>query len=106
MKTSRIIFFALLLTGCTSTHQSSSLTSDQAKTIAMRLANAKALAIYHCQPFRDRQPAHLVAGHWVWTEQKGHGRGDIQVTVELAMDGSTQNVDLQLLDNLQFSREF
>jgi hypothetical protein len=106
MKTSHIVLFALVLAGCTSTHQSASLTADQAKAVAMRLASDKAWAVYHCQPFRDGQPAHLVAGHWVWTGQQGYGRCDIQATVELAMDGSTQNVDLQLLDNRAFSREF
>jgi uncharacterized protein YcfL len=102
MKTSRIILFALLFVGCTSTHQSASLTADQAKEVAMRLANDKASTVYHCQPFRDGQPARVVAGHWVWTDRQGYGRGDIEATVELAMDGSTQNVDVQLLDNLEF----
>jgi len=106
MKTSRVILFALLLAGCTSTHQTSSLTADQAKTVAMRLANERASKIYHCKPFRDGQPASLVAGHWVWTDLQGYGRGDIQATVELAMDGSTRNVDLQLLENRAFNGGF
>jgi uncharacterized protein YcfL len=99
MKISHVIFFALLLVGCTSTHQSASLTADQATIVAMRLANEKASTIYHCQPFRNGQPAHLVAGHWIWIDQQGYGQADIQARVELAANGSTHNVDLQLLDN-------
>jgi hypothetical protein len=102
MKTSRLILFALLLAGCTSTRQTASLTADQAKAVALQLANDKASSIYHCQPFRDGQPARVVAGHWVWTEQRGYGQGDIQAIVELAMDGSTHSVDVQLLDNREY----
>jgi hypothetical protein len=104
MKKSSIVIFALLLIGCTATHQSASLTADDAKVVAIRLANDKASTLYHCQPFRDGQPAQFVAGHWLWVQQRGFGRGDIQATVQLAMDGSTNNVDLQLFDSqLTFS---
>jgi len=99
MKPSCIIIFALLLVGCASTHQSASLTADQAKTVAMRLANDKASTLYHCQPFRDGQSAQFVAGHWLWVQQQGFGHGDIQATVEIAANGSTNNVDVQLLDS-------
>ena len=99
MKISAVIICAFLLVGCASSPQSASLTAEQAKTLAMRLANDKAATVYHCQPFRDGQPAHFVAGHWVWTDLQGFGRGDIQATVELAADGSTHTVDLKLLDN-------
>jgi uncharacterized protein YcfL len=97
MKTSFIIIFTLLLVGCASTRQSASLTAEQAKTVAMRLANDKAFTLYHCQPFRDGQPARFVAGQWVWVDYQGFGYGDIQATVELAADGSTHSVDLKLL---------
>jgi hypothetical protein len=97
MKTSCFIFFTLLLVGCASTHQSASLTAEQAKTVAMRLASDKASTVYHCQPFSDGELARFVAGHWVWIGLQGYGRADIQATVELAVDGSTNNVDLQLL---------
>jgi uncharacterized protein YcfL len=96
MKTSFIIIFTLLLVGCASTRQSASLTAEQAKTVAMRLANDKAFTLYHCQPFRDSQPARFV-GQWVWVDYQGFGYGDIQATVELAADGSTHSVDLKLL---------
>jgi hypothetical protein len=99
MKTSCVIIFTLLLVGCASTRQNASLTAEQAKTVAMRLANDKAFTLYHCQPFRDGQPARFVAGHWIWVELQGFGNSDIQATVELAADGSTRNVNLQLLNS-------
>ena len=79
--------------------KSASLTAEQAKTVAMRLANDKAFTIYHCQPFRDGQPARFVAGQWVWVGLQGFGHGDLQATVQLAADGSTNSVDLRLLDS-------
>lgn len=83
----------------TSTGRSASLSTWQATTVAIRLANEKASIFYHCQPFQDGQPARFVASHWVWMGHQGYGHGDFEVTVELAEDGSTNNVDLQLLDN-------
>jgi len=97
MKISYIIISAFLLVGCSSSRQGASLTAEQAKTVAMRLANAKASSLYHCEPFRDGQSAQFVAGHWLWAERQGFGHSDFQVAVELAADGSTNNVDLQLL---------
>ncbi len=98
MKILSICFCAFLLIGCASSHPSVSLTAEQAKILVVQLANDKALTDYHCQPFRDGQPAHFVVGRWIWTEQQGYGLGDIQANVELASDGSTHNVELQLLD--------
>ena len=96
MKTPRFILFALLLVGCTSTYQTASLTADQAKTVAIRLANEKAAATYQSQPFHDGQPPSFVAGHWTWRQL---GTGDIEATVELAADGSTNSVTIiQLVD--------
>jgi hypothetical protein len=109
MRASFIVGFALLLVGCnTSTRQGASLTAEQAKTVAMRLANDKASTLYHCQPFRDGQPAQFVAGHWLWVARQGFGHGDIEATVELAANGSTNNVDLQLFDsqNQRLPRRF
>ena len=98
MKTPRIILFALLLAGCTSTHQTASLTPDQAEAVAIRLANEKAAATYHSQPFHAGQPPSFAAGHWTWRQL---GTGDIEATVELAADGSTNNVTLnQLADKI------
>jgi hypothetical protein len=94
MKTSGIIFIALLLVGCISTCQTASLTADQAKAVAIRLANEKAAATYHRQPFHDGQPPSFVAGHWIWRQLV---TGDIEATVELAADGSTNSVALDQL---------
>ena len=99
MKTSLILVLAFIFVGCESSRQSASLTAEQAKTVAIRLANDKASTLYHCQPFRDGLPAQFAADRWVWVEQQGYGHGDIQATVELAADGSTNNVDIQLLDS-------
>lgn len=101
MKTTFVTIFALLLVGCASPRQNEVLTAEQAKTVAMRLANDKAFTLYHCQPFRDSRPARFVAGHWIWVELQGFGISDIQATVELAADGSTHNVNLQLLNSQQ-----
>ena len=98
MTVSRLILFALFLVGCASNPQSTSLTEEQAKATAIQLANDKASTLYHCQPFRDGQSAQFVAGRWLWVEQQGFGHGDIRAVVELAADGSTNNVDVQLLD--------
>lgn len=99
MKKSFIIISALLLVGCAGSRQSASLTAEQAKILAMRLANDKAFTLYHCQPFRDGRPAHFGAGHWIWVDEQGLSHCDILATVELAADGSTNNVDLKLFDS-------
>ena len=99
MKTSSIIFFTLLLVGCAGPRQSASLTPDQANKVATRLASDKASALYHCSPFSGGEPARFVDGHWVWVAHQGYGHGDVQAMVELAADGSTNNVVLRLLDN-------
>jgi hypothetical protein len=99
LKTSRIILFALLLAGCTSTHQTASLTADQAKSVAIRLANEKAAATYHRQPFHDGQAPSFVAGHWTWRQLV---TGDLEATVELAADGSTNNVTIIKLVEVDF----
>jgi hypothetical protein len=98
------IISALLFVGCSSTRQSpttssTSLTSLQASTLAMKLANDKVATDYKCQPFKKQEPVLFLQGHWVWVGREGYGHGDIQATVELATDGSTNNVVLQLLSN-------
>ena len=99
MKTSLILVFALIFVGCESSRQGAPITADQAKTLAMRLANDKASALYQHQPFVVGQPAQFVAGHWLWVARQGFGQGDIEATVALAADGSTNNVDLKLFDS-------
>jgi hypothetical protein len=99
MKTSLIIVLAFILVGCASSRQSASLTTEQATTTTMRLANDKASTLYQHRPFVAGQSAQFVAGHWLWVAQQGFGRGDIQARVELAADGSTNSVDLQLFES-------
>jgi hypothetical protein len=100
MRISCVIILTFLLAGCTSPRPSASLTAEQARSLAIQLANDKAFTLYHCQPFRDGEPTHFVAGHWIWTDQQGFGLGDVQASVELAADGSTHNVDVQLFDSV------
>jgi uncharacterized protein YcfL len=107
MKISWAIILALLFVGCSSTRQSptstsTSLTSLQATTLAMKLANDKASAAYNCHPFKKQEPILFLQGHWLWIGREGLGHGDIQATVDLAADGSTNNVVLQLLSNQYF----
>jgi len=99
MKISLIAVLAFILVGCESPQQSTSLTTQQATATAMRLANDKAFALYQHQPFVVGQPAQFIAGHWLWVSRQGFGSGDIQASVELAKDGSTNKVDLQLFDS-------
>ena len=79
--------------------QSVSLTAEHAHIIALRLANEKADALFHCQPFHGGQPPIFSGGRWVWTNSCGVGLGDIQASVELAADGSTNHADIQLFDS-------
>ena len=99
MRTSFITMVALLLVGCARSPQGALLTAEQAKTLAMRLANDEAFTVYHCQPFRDGRAARFVEGHWVWTDCRGVGYEDMEVRVELARDGLSNRVELRLLDN-------
>ena len=96
----------LLLAGCASTHYGPPLTAEQAKTLAIQLANDKASTLYHCRPFVDGQPAQLIAGHWVWSARQGLGHGDIEAQVEFAADGATNRVDCKVLVNVLESRGF
>jgi hypothetical protein len=99
VKTPCFILLALLLVGCASTKPGASLTVEQATRIARQLANDKAAALYHWQPFLGSQTARLVANQWVWTEHQGFGYGDIQADVELAPDGTPKKVEIQILDS-------
>jgi hypothetical protein len=77
-----------------STRPGASLNAGQARALALRLANDKAATVYHCQSFHDGQPAAFVSGHWIWREL---APGDVEATVALASDGSTNNVALNIL---------
>ena len=91
-----MFFFA----GCsTGMRQGKTLTAEQADALALKLANDKALAIYNCQIFQDARTARFVQGHWEWSQRRGFGHCDLEATVQLAPDGSTNAVDVKLLDN-------
>jgi len=93
------IIFSFLFVGCSTSRQGASLTAVQANTLAMRLANDEASTLYHCEPFQDGQPARFEAGHWTWTAMEGVGHNDLEATVELAVDGSSNHVDLKVFDS-------
>ena len=102
MRTLFIFGLAFLLVGCsTSMQQSVLLTAEKAQQIAVQVANEKATALYHCQPFGSRQAAHFAEGRWVWVDRQGYGHGDIEASVELAANGSTNSVDIKILDSKQ-----
>ncbi|MGD0261530.1 MAG: hypothetical protein ABSD29_17075 [Verrucomicrobiota bacterium] len=104
MKLWPFIASVLLLSGCspstqTSTPHTTALTAAQATTLARQLANDEAFARYRCRPFHDGQAAQFEQGRWVWTGLKGAGQLDLDATVMLAADGSTNSVDLKVLDS-------
>ena len=99
MKLAFVVVLVFILVGCKSSQQSAPLTSEQATTYAVRLANDKAYTLFQYRPFVASQPAQLLAGHWLWIARQGSERGDIDVTVMIAADGSTNSVDLQYLNN-------
>ena len=106
MRTLLLAILAVVFVGCESSRQSASLTTEQATAMAVQLANDKASTLYQSQPFVSGQPAQLVAGHWLWRARQGAGQGDIEAKVELARDGSTNHVDLQLIDGRNILRGF
>jgi hypothetical protein len=100
MRTLPLAAFMFFLAGCsTGMRQRSTLTADQADALALQLANNKALTIYNYQPFRDARTARFVQSHWEWSQRQGFGHCDLEATVKLAPDGSTNAVDIKLLDN-------
>jgi hypothetical protein len=108
MKTSIILVLAFMVVSCTRSQKSTALTAEQATITAVRLANEKASTLFHQQPFVAGHPADFVGGRWLWLARQGFGRSDIQATVELAMDGSTNSVDVQLFnsESLSLRRRF
>jgi hypothetical protein len=97
MKTPFVIALGAVLVGCASSPPKTSLSAEQATTLAIQLANAKAQAMYHRQPFGDGQPAALESGHWVWRQL---APGDLEAEVELAADSSTNAVSLFILSDI------
>ena len=94
-----LLLCILLLTGCEASKTPPPLTAEQAGTLSAQLANDKADAVYHHRPFQSTQPANFEAGRWVWTDSHGVGTFDFQAKVELAANGSTNNVDINVLDD-------
>jgi hypothetical protein len=98
MKTMLIASSLVLLAGCKSSTPNPSLTADSAENLCVQLANNKADSMIHRQPFRAKQLARFEDGRWIWTDTSGAGSLDFKATVELAANGSTNNVDVQILD--------
>jgi hypothetical protein len=86
--------------GCvTKTKQIPPLTSKQAKIVAVQLANDEARKSYKCQPFTNDRPIVFRDDKWLWTSQVGCGHYNVEAVVELAANGLTNRVRLQLFDN-------
>lgn len=97
MKMPCVIVLGAILVGCESPQPRALLSADQATRIAVQLANAKSQEMYHRQPFRRGQPARFESGCWLW---RAFAAGDLEAAVELAADGSTNHVSLNLLSNI------
>ena len=87
-----------LLVGCETQHRTT-LTSVQAKTMAQQLANDEAFTRYGCRPFDDGQAPRFEQGHWVWSDRHGYGKGDLEALVMITADGSTHELNLDVLTN-------
>ena len=101
MKTrfSILLALALIQVGCSSgAPHTGTLTAIQAETLAQKLANDQALALFKCEPFQNGPPAKFVQGHWVWHDRRAQGHGDIEATVQFAADGANPDVNVNLLD--------
>src|SRR5215469_716803 len=107
MKASFVVALGfILVVGCENSRHTAPLTPEQAAAMAMRLANDKASTLYQHQPFMEGHPAQFVEGRWLWVARQGFGHGDIQATVELAKDGSTNKVEVQFFDSQNLSQGF
>lgn len=93
--------FAVFAICCVHSQPGKVLTADQAKRAAIQLSNDKAFTVFNCRPFHDSQPAHFFAGHWVWTGLAGVASYDVEATVELSADGSTNQVHLKPIYTVQ-----
>jgi hypothetical protein len=99
MSARRLILFALLLSGCSSLPHTGNLSVEQATSLAVKLANEQAQAIYHFQPFRDGPSAVFVQGQWFWSDLKAQGQLDVEGSVRFPADGANPSVRVILLDN-------
>ena len=94
-----IAISALLLAGCESSSNHTTITGEQAGALSVQLANDKAETVYHRRPFENKRPAQFQDGRWLWNGSQGVGILDYQATVELAANGATNNVDVRLTDD-------
>lgn len=99
LKMRQVIPIVLLLAGCGRTLQTSNLSVEQATGLAVKLANERAQALYHCQPFRDGPSAEFVQGRWVWSDLKAQGQLDVEGSVSFGADGANLSVSVIILDN-------
>ncbi len=98
MKARVLFLLAMVLVGCASKPvQTRALTPAEAGELAQKLANQKAQGLYNCQPFRQMVPAQWVQGHWVWRDREGYGNGDVEASVRLASDGTSPEVNVDVL---------
>jgi hypothetical protein len=74
------------------------LSAEEARSLARRIANEKAKELYGCEPFTDWALASLDETGWFWSSRRAHGHGDLEATVRFAADGSKESVDVFLLD--------
>jgi len=72
---------------------------QQVASLALRVANQQARALYKCEPFTAGASALWTDGQWVWKDRRAFGSGDIEALVLLASDLSTQSVQVVLLDS-------
>jgi hypothetical protein len=91
---------ALALLGCSrATPRTTPLAADQAGALAQQLANEKAQALFHCQPFHDGPPAQFVQRHWTWHRLQAQGQGDIEANVEFEADGAKPKISVVRLES-------
>ena len=89
-----------MLAGCSTTApRPTTLTADQAGALALKLANEKAQALFHCQPFHNGPPARFVQGHWTWHQLQAAGQADIEATVEFEANGAEPKVKVVPLES-------
>ena len=74
------------------------LSAEEARSLARRIANEKAKELYGCEPFTDWALASLDETGWFWSSRRARGHGDLEATVHFSADGSKESVDVFLLD--------
>ena len=82
------------------TGDKTTLTPEQAGSLAQQLANERAQTLYNCQPFYKVQPARLADSHWSWHQLQGQAKGDMEAKVEFKQDGAEPNVSVMRLESL------